>query len=66
MVANTYVFGGDSGGPVFYHVNGFTILERLVWYHYVDSSGDYMAFSPIDGIHFDLGSFVAYPGGSYY
>ena len=49
MVANTYVYPGDSGSSVFNNVNGFTILEGLTWLHYVDTTGDYMAFSPIDG-----------------
>jgi hypothetical protein len=66
MVANVYVYPGDSGSPVFNNVNGITILEGIAWEHYVDTTGDYLAFSPIDGVHFDLGPFVAFPGGSRY
>jgi len=62
------VYGGDSGSPVFNTVNGITILEGIAWVKYTDvvTGANYLAFSPIDGVHFDLSPFVAYPGGSKY
>lgn len=62
MFANAFSAGGDSGAPVFINSNGFTILAGLNW----GTTGDGIVFSPIDGVHWDLGPFATYPGGSVY
>jgi len=67
MWADAYVYGGDSGAPVWYSApSGVNILLGIVWAQTADSTGLYMEFSPIDGVHFDLGPFATFPGGSIY
>ena len=62
MIADVYIQPGDSGGPVFINSNGSTILAGISW----AMLGNTMVFSPIDGVHFDLGPLVTYSGGSVY